>query len=312
MARWEKFGIAALVTCAIVGCGKKSSEEEGQAARVAPVKMELSAQDLSAGEGCLSFPKLKEALDAIAPNASMYSIPVRLEIIGKQHVRENFQRLLALNLLTIQEGQLSSFEALESSSQDQCNTLKITKTDGVPKEFKIVPQEGGNRLFASAEDGEALQYELLAPRRARLTRKYITHDVPCGSEKNNVFVSISRVIDWSGSPAPETIDTADERLAIDSRFLSLASEASGFNEADLYSASEGGELDSRRVIQVSKVRELSQMAPRPETVTCNGAAPPAPEPEPAPDSEEGEQPDNPENPEGPSGPGEPNEEEGGV
>lgn len=311
MARWEKIGIAALVTCAIVGCGKKSSEnEEDQAARVAPVKMELSANDLSAGEGCLSFPRLKEALEAIAPNTAMYSLPVRLEISGKQHVRENFQRMLALNLLSVQEGQLSSFEALESSTQDQCNTLLVTKTDGVPKEFKIVPQEGGNRLFASAADGEALQYELLAPRRVRITRKYITHDVPCGSEKNNIFVSVSRVIDWSGSSAPEIIDTADEQLAIDSRFLSLASEASGFNESDLYSSSEGGELGSRRVIQVSKVRELSQMAPRPEIVTCDGAAPPAPEPEP--DPEEGEQPENPDNPEGPSGPGEPNEEEGGV
>ncbi len=310
MARWEKLGIAALVACTVIGCGKKASEEENEAARLAPVKTELSAQDLSAGEGCLSFPKLKQALDAIAPSASMFSIPVRLEISGKQHVRENFQRLLALNLLSINEGQLSSFEALESSTQDQCNSLMVTKSDGVAKEFKIIPQDGGNRLFASASDGEALQYELLAPRRVRITRKYITHDVPCGSEKNNVFVSVSRVIDWSGSTAPETIDTGDDQLAIESRFLALASEASGFNESDLYSTSDGGELGSRRVIQVSKVRELSQMAPRPEIVTCDGAAPPAPEPEP--DPEEGEQPDNPENPEGPSGPGEPNEEEGGV
>lgn len=307
MARWEKFGMAALLTVAVVGCGKKSSKEEEQARRLAPVKTELSANDLSAGEGCLSFPKLKAALDAIAPSSSMFSVPVRLEISSKQHVRENFQRLLALNLLNIHEGHLSSFEALENSAQDGCTTLSITKTDGVAKDFKIIPQEGGNRLFASAEDGEAIQYELLAPKRVRLTRKYITHDVPCGSEKNNVFVSSSRVIDWSGGPVPEVIDTADEQLAIDSRFLSLASEASGFNEAELYTSAEEGELSSRRLINISKVREMSQMAPRPEIVTCTGVAPP---PEPTPDPEEGEQPENPEDPEGPSGPGEPTEEEG--
>lgn len=311
MARWGKFGIATLMFCAAFGCSKNRSNEEAKTEEFAALKMELAIQDLSAGEGCLSFPKLKEALDAIAPHISMYAIPTQLEITGKQHVRENFQRLLALNLLSIQEGQLSSFEALETSSQDQCNYLALSRTDGVPKVFKILPQEGGNRLVATAEDGEGLQYELLTPRRVRLTRKYITHDLPCGSEKNDVFVSVTRLIDWSGSPVPEAIDTADEQLMIDSRFLSLASQAAGFNEVDLYSTASGGELSSQRVIQVSKVRELSQMAPKPEIVTCDGVVNPEPEPEPdpqpepLPDEGEGGQPDS---PAAPGGPEEPNEE----
>lgn len=313
MAHLEKFGMAAMVALMGVGCSK-SGKDGADEAKKAPVKMELSAGDLSTGHGCLSLPKLRDAVEAIERSAAMYAIPVKLEVTGKSGVRSNFQKLLALNVLSIQEGRLSNFHAFEPASQDQCNTVTLTKTDGTQKEFKISTQDENSQLHATSEDGEAIRYELLAPRRVKVTSRYITHDLPCDSEKNNIFVSLTKVIDWSDGGVPASIDTTDDQLAIDSAFLSLAADAAGFPEADLYSISEGdveGETVPRRVIQVPKVRELSQMAPRPEIVTCDGVVNPDPEPEPDPQPEPLPDEDGdgqPDNPSGPGGPEDPNEE----
>ncbi len=86
----------------------------------------------------------------MAPYAAMHSYPVSIDFSTKGSVRSNFKRLIALNSLSIKEGQLNDIHAFESVTQHECNTVSLSKSDGTVKEFKIIsPQGEGGIIEAS-------------------------------------------------------------------------------------------------------------------------------------------------------------------
>lgn len=273
--KWEKIGISVLFAIALVGCGK----DESDSPQVSP---DLNLTELGAEAGCLNVSSLQGAMESIGSQTAMFSYPVRLEMGGSSGVRTNFKRLMALNLLAIDEGPLSSFHAFESAAQEGCNSINVKKTDGVIKEFKIKPSsEEFNQVEAVAEDGEAIKYEILNPRRVRLTRKYLAYDIPCHSENKAILISVTRIIDWNAPNAPSMIAMTDEQMVINRELLKLAAEAAGYDEGNLYISSTGDGLESR-MINVAKVRELSQMPPTLDVLACYGNADPIPPSEPDP------------------------------
>ena len=100
----------------------------------------------------------------------------------------------------------------------------------------------------------------------QITKKYITHDAPCQSEKTPIFVKIKRLIDWTGTPLPDAVNSSSSEFSIDKSFLLLASQAVGINEDDFYVADE-----SSQMLSLTKVRQIAQMSPLPEVVSCTGS-----------------------------------------
>jgi hypothetical protein len=280
--------LGAVVGClaGLAACGKNNKDPKAEL--VATPQSELKVDALLAEQGCLSAEKLSLEFGGLSGNLSVNIVPTQIQFESNKSIRPNFEKLIALNQLVIEEKPLSAIDDIEPAVQTNCESVTLNRASGA-KEFKIKDHSQKGLRFQS-EDGEEIEYKILGSRALQITKKYITHDVPCQNEKTPIFVKVKKLFDWTGTPVPDTVDSKSSEFSIDNSFLSLASQAVGINEADFYVSGE-----SQQMLRISKVREVAQMPPLPEVVSCTGAVGEPEEPteslaptEPNPVNEEGE------------------------
>jgi hypothetical protein len=260
----------------------------------------VTLDDAVSEQGCLSLPKLFDGVRAVNPALPVVIMPTSIAFDSSVSVRENFRRLVAYGQLVIAQKTVGDIQALPNVAQDGCSKVTVTGSDGVSKDF-TVKTSARDALMAEADDGERIDYTWLSPQTLQSKRRYVAYDAPCGSSDKPVLVTISRVMDWSGAGVPETVPATGSVESIDPSFLSLAAEAVGDSPDSLYVDEEGG-----RRLDLTKVAAMTDKAPRPEVVSCSGAAPaPTPDPSVDPSVNPAPSPDDPtrggptDNPDGP-------------
>jgi len=275
--------LGAVVGClaGLAACGKNNKDPKAEVVAT-PLQSELKVDALLTDQGCLSAEKLSVEFGGLSGNLSVNIVPTQIRFESNKSIRPNFEKLIALNQLVIEEKPLSAIADIEPAVQTNCASVTLKRASGA-KEFKIKGHSQKELRFQS-EDGEEIEYKILGSRVLQITKKYITHDVPCQNENTPIFVKVKKLFDWTGTPVPDTVDSKSSEFSIDSSFLSLASQAVGINEADFYVSGE-----FQRMLSISKVREVAQMPPLPEVVSCNGTSEEPEDPiEPNPANEEGE------------------------
>jgi len=277
-----------LLALGLSSCGKNADNKMPVVPPAQSGQSELKMDALLTEQGCLSAEKLGREFGALDRTLSVNIVPTKLAFDSKKSIRPNFEKLIALNQLVIEQKPISEIFDLEPATQADCESVTLNRASG-PKAFEIKDSSQKMIRFRS-EDGEEIEYQLIASRTLHIKRKYIAYDVPCQSEKTPIFVGVEKLFDWSGAPVPDAVDSSNSQYSIDKPFLVLASQAVGRDTTELYIQEETQEM-----LSLLKVRELAQLSPLPEIVSCTGAVEEPEEPtepaeptEPNPTSEEDE------------------------
>ena len=270
--------VGVILTLVTSSCAKTDKSESSPAG---PVKVDLKPEALQSDKGCLSAEKLHLEFNQLDRSIQVLMVPTKLGFESKRGIRSNFEKIVAFNHLAIDQKPISQIFELENANQNGCDSINVIRSNGIT-EFSI-KESSPNHLRFQAKDGETMAYQLLSERSLRITRKYVTYDLPCRTEKTPILVEITRVIDWSGNSIPETIGLHNSQFAIERPFLSLAAQAVGADENVFYVQSSEGE----KLLSIGKLREAMQLEIRPEILSCNGGLGPQPDPsEPNPDDPE--------------------------
>ncbi len=243
----------------IFSCGSSDTSTA-----MAPVKSDLTEEAVINSAGCLSAENLYTSFNSLNPSNQAYDILTHINFESYYDIRPSFEKLTAFYELSLDRKPLNQILHLEKATQSDCRTLVINRVTG-DKAFEIT-EATRKKLVAQAEDGESLNYELLSSRRLKLAQRYIALDVPCSSEKDRIFVSTTRVIDWSSESLSDAIDENSSPYAMDRSYLSLIAQATGTNAAEFYKADPNNALNTQ--IDMARLREVAKMPPLPELGMC--------------------------------------------
>lgn len=253
----KKIVLLPLLPLLLTACGK---DDKGPG----DFKTAIALEEAAAPEGCLSLPNYFQGVRAMDPSMPVLEVTTNLEAKSKYAVRENFRRLLAYGSAHAEAKRLGELPDFQNISQDACSSLTVSAPDGATQKLGIV-SSSKESLKAEDEDGLGFEYTWLSPTRMRITQRYWTFDLPCGTD-TPITVVHTKELDWSGS-APDSV-------AIDPSVVKNVAETIGADPSD--AASGDGK------ISVARLKEMLNRDPRPELLTCNGQIAPAPGPAPAP------------------------------
>ena len=196
--------------------------------------------------GCLNLPKLFAALKRLDPERTATLVPVAIAFESQSEIRENFRRLLALAQLGVRHQSVSALQNLPAVRQAGCDKVTVIYDSGVEKGF-VVRTSATDTLMAEAEDGERLDYQWISPRTLLSKHRYTVFDLPCSASNIPIIVTVTKVIDWSGS-VPNLVPSSGSPYSIDKAFLDLAVSAVGESALSVYS---GGMVDLEKVSAIS-------------------------------------------------------------
>lgn len=256
-------GLAVLFACN--ACGKKTSSGIGASPRA--WKSTLPLQDALASGGCLSLPKLFAGIQDINPDRPEVVVPTFIQFEAALGARANFRRAVAYGQLQIARDTVGASQELPIVSQEGCEKVVQSVSDGTQKEF-IVKKHEATALMAEAEDGERLEFTWLSPQSVESKHRYLAFDQPCGGDKP-VLVTVTKVIDWSDAGAPAIVPVTGSPYSIAADFLTLAAEAVGDSIDSVY----GTDAEGARVIDLAKVSAMTSKPPRAEIISCGNVAP---------------------------------------
>lgn len=276
-----------LIALTLTGCGK---DDDKPAA-----KTTVALEEVTSPDGCLALPEYFQRVRAMDQGTPVVQATTKLELRSKYAIRENFRRQLAYGIgreTVLEPKPLSDLPDFQNVSQEACTKLTINDPDGQTRDLKIV---ASSKESVKAEDDKGLgfEYTWLSPQRMKVTHTYSAYDLPCGSRDTAITVVHTKTLDWSGG-APDVVE-------MDSSFVSGIAEFVGGDAATAYTDAGG-----TRAVSLNQLRNLLNMDPRPEMLTCSGqpapATPPAPTPAPTPTPDQPNENNSPSAPPGPDAP----------
>jgi hypothetical protein len=181
--------LGAVVGClaGIAACGKNNKGPKAELVAT-PLHSELKVDALLTDQGCLSAEKLSVEFGGLSGNLPVSIVPTQIRFESNKSIRPNFEKLIALHQLVIEQKPISEIFELEPATQTDCKSVTLNRASG-PKAFEIKDSSQKMIRFRSG-DGEEIEYQLIASRTLNITRKYIAYDVPCQSEKTPIFVGV--------------------------------------------------------------------------------------------------------------------------
>lgn len=262
----QRFLASLVLPLLLFSCSKDKDDEANKNGENWSPEILLS--DSMAPEGCLSIPRLYDAIRRVSPSQPVVSIPTAIAFESDRAIRENFKKVISNGQLTITQPAFSDLQAFPAVTQEACEKFTLTSQDGAEKVF-TVKEKSETSLSGEAEDGERFAYTWLSPRSFESKRRYIAFDVPCMNQDKPIFVTIEKTYIWQDNSIPATLPEKDSPLAIEPNFIRWAAAAVGVSAESVY---EDGD-DGARVISVPKVLELSEKPLLAEVLSCNGLAP---------------------------------------
>lgn len=239
-------------------------------APVPQVPTEITESSLIDNEGCLSSENLYQEFDKLKKDLPTYDIVTALKFNSRGTIRKNFKKLIAFYALSLAPKSLSDTYGIEKATQVGCKTLILNRADG-DKKFNI-KEASAKQLKAVAEDGEAFEYQIVSGKELSITKTFLAFDVPCGSEKTPIYVTATHRLNWSGAVIPEVIDSKTTSFLIDRDVLSLAAEAVGAADSEVYITDSTNPENVK--IDSSRLRELTTRTPNPDLILCTDPAVP--------------------------------------
>jgi hypothetical protein len=251
--------------------------------------------DSVSSQGCLNAEELFRRVEGIDPSRSAVVVPTAIDFSSENGVPEGFRQLIAVGQLNVTRESMAQAQSLPEAQQADCKKLTLYGTDGEPKAFDVKTSKQDS-LTAQAEDGESYELTWLTPQRYQSKHRYPVLDQPCSSGDKPVFVTVTKVTDWSDAGVPDQVPATGSVFSIEAGFISLAATAVGASADDVYVGDPAG---TGRSIDFGKVNALTAKTPKPETLSCGGVADPVPGPTPDPNPNPNPNPDDPLNPDHP-------------
>lgn len=259
-----------------LSCGKNKNSENAQS--FAPARTSVSLEESVNAQGCLSVPKYLQNLREISAEISGLEISKKIEFSSKKKIRANFETLFAFGAFQFTPMNVNRFQDDLNISQNGCESLVLTETDGTAETY-LIKEHTRERLVAQSESGLRLTYHWLSPRQLEFSNRFVSYDVPCGSEKNPIFVEQTKVYDWTGNVGEKI--AGNSSLAVERGYLEKISAATGKNINEFYLDGESGEAPA---LSTEQLRSVPTLSPRPELLQCSSPG----EPTIPPDDEGGE------------------------
>lgn len=288
-----KFLILAFSILSLAGCSDGSGSGDGSKKSAGGI--DLQKGSLQTDDQCLSIEKLQANLNSFNADLPITVVTTDLNLNSNKSIRSSFEKIMAYNNLLADQKPLSEVRDSLIFTQADCKTVLETLPDGSQKEYNV-KRGSETELKFESKDGEGFEYQILSARSYRATRTFTAYDVPCGSEKTPILVTVAKYHDWSGTGLPSVIEQHSSPFSISKNLLSNAAQAVGYPVDNFYGVSPDNLSET---VDISKVKEMLQMTPLPEVISCNGNAidPFEPEPE-APDNEAPESSEGLEDPDG--------------
>lgn len=259
---------ASLVTFSLLAlwaCGKDKDDEENLAASP-PAKTSIASTDTLAAEGCLSIPLYLRQIALLNPQLPMLEVTKDMEFSAKSHMRHNFEVVSSFGAFQFADRNVAALQEEKNIVQAGCDSFVVTDANGTAEEFKV-KEKSREMISGVAESGRRLTYRWVSPTQLEIKNRYITYDLPCGSELKPIFAEQTVIYDWSAE-RPAAIPDGSVH-AISRSYLERISEATGKNVSDFYSGD--------GVQNAEALRGIPSLLPRPELLMCNpGDAPPPP------------------------------------
>ena len=262
---------------ALSSCSKDNGKANGGGATSQSYRADIPLTDVSSDAGCLSLPKLFQALRDVPPGRPAVSVPVAIAFDSTYAIRDDFERVIADGQLAVDHQGMGDLLSLPDASQDACSAVTTTASDGSDKSFKV-KNSAKDSLMAEADDGERLEFTWLTSTSISYRHRYAVLDQPCSTSDKSIFVTVTKVIDWSSAGVPATVPATGSPFSVDPQFITLASAAVGDSPDSLYVNS----ADGTKMIDLDRLTAMTAKPVRPEILSCGGVAEPTPVPAPTP------------------------------
>ncbi|MGE3263272.1 MAG: hypothetical protein AB7K68_15940 [Bacteriovoracia bacterium] len=250
----------------VLSCGKNRDSENTQ--NHVPARTSVSLEESVNTQGCLSIPKYLQNLRKISADITGLEISKKIQFSSKKKIRANFEVLFAFGAFQFTPVNVSQLQDDLNIIQNGCESLVLTETDGTTETY-LIKEHTRERLVAQSESGLRLEYRWLSPQQLEFSNRFVSYDVPCGSEKNPIFIEQTKVYDWTGSVGAKI--AGDSPLEVERSYLEKISAATGKEISDFYLSGENGEAPA---LSTEQLRAIPTLSPLPELLQCSSPGEP--------------------------------------